>query len=102
MKWSHKYGDNSTRLVVLDPDGVTWNHVVGDALGNIGGEYKIIVDDISSSDYIYFGKADVGSDTSDAVWQVKKFTIATGIFTHADGNASFDNVWDNRASLTYS
>ena len=102
MKWEHKYGDNSAKLVVLDPDGKTWNHLIGDAYGNLGAECKLIVDDITSSDYIYFGKAEVGSDTSDAVWQVKKFTIATGIFTHADGDALFDNIWDNRASLTYS
>lgn len=53
----------------------------------------------------YVGKAAAGTLSSAAVWQVKKLVFnAEGdvTTTFADGNANFDNVWDNRASLTYS
>jgi len=57
---------------------------------------------ISGTD-IYVGKAAIGSATSSAVWQVKKIDTASDIIIKwADGNASFDNVMDNAASLSYS
>lgn len=65
-------------------------------------EYATIIDDVSPITYI--GKAQAGSAKSGAVWQIKKM-VETGPdleITFADGNANFDNIWDNRASLTYS
>ena len=57
---------------------------------------------ISGTD-IYVGKATPGTATSAASWQVKKIDTASDIIiTWADGNASFDNVMDNAASLSYS
>ncbi len=51
----------------------------------------------------YVGVAVVGSLASDNVWQIKKIDETSGVvITWADGNSDFDNVWDNRASLTYS
>mgnify|MGYP006935473121 CR=1 FL=1 len=54
----------------------------------------------------YTGFADVGSSTSSAVWRVKKTVLSDTsddvVITWADGNANFDNIWDNRLSLTYS
>ncbi len=52
----------------------------------------------------YVGKAIAGTATSAALWQVKRLTFAAdgGVITKfADGDATFDNIWDNRASLTY-
>ena len=54
----------------------------------------------------YMGYAPAGALTSAAVWRVSKVTynasmLATGV-TFADGNANFDNIWANRASLSYS
>ena len=54
----------------------------------------------------YLGKAAIGSATSAAVWQIKKFTYdvsnnLTGILW-ANGNESFANIWDNYATLSYS
>lgn len=49
----------------------------------------------------YLGEAAVGSATSAAVWRIKKI-VETGddvSITYAGGK--FDQVWDNRASLTY-
>lgn len=52
----------------------------------------------------YVGKAATGSATSSAVWQIQKITESGADTTiqWADGDNSFDNIWDNRLSLTYS
>ncbi len=53
----------------------------------------------------YLGDAGVGSSPSSSVWRIQKlvFTSAGSVtITFADGNVNFDNVWDNRASLSYS
>lgn len=52
----------------------------------------------------YIGEAVPGSITSASVWRIKRMT-ETGpnvAIVWADGDASFDNIWDNRASLSYS
>ena len=65
--------------------------------------YKDLVDVVSSS-LIYLGKAEPGTTTNDNFWQIfRKQKTGTVWFTEmADGNEKFDNVWDNRASLSYS
>ncbi len=53
----------------------------------------------------YVGKATVGAVTNAAVWKVFKMTTEGDgdlKIEYADGDAAFDNVWDNRASLSYS
>lgn len=63
--------------------------------------YATRIDD--QTPILYVGKAPVGSATSAAVWQIHKIDETSGvIITWADGNANFDNVWDNHSSLTYS
>ena len=60
------------------------------------------VDDTSTADTVYIGLAPVGSLETLAVWQIKKVATASGmIITWADGDAEFNNIWDNRLSLTY-
>lgn len=61
--------------------------------------------DSSTPTFAYLGKASAGSATSAAVWQIQKLDFGVDgdvTVTWADGNARFDNVWDNRASLSYS
>jgi hypothetical protein len=61
------------------------------------------LDDTTTSNVTYVGVAAPASLTSATSWQVKKIDETTGmVITWADGNTNFDNVWDNRASLTYS
>jgi hypothetical protein len=60
------------------------------------------IDDTTTTDVVYIGKAAIGTATSAASWQIVKLDVASGMIkTWADGNASFDNVWDSRSSLTY-
>lgn len=60
--------------------------------------------DVASTTVTYVGEAEAGSAASAAAWRVRKLT-KTGdnlSIKWADGDTLFDNVWDNRASLTYS
>lgn len=64
--------------------------------------YQMAVDEVSAS-LTYQGWADPTAATSAASWKIRRISIS-GTVTRiqwADGDLSFDNVWDNRASLTY-
>lgn len=58
------------------------------------------VDDAGAVTYI--GNALPGTATSAASWRIKRITDATGDIVWADGNGNYDNIWDNRAALSYS
>lgn len=64
--------------------------------------YKTLIDEASAT-ITYVGKASTSALTSNAVWQIMKMETSGSITTisYADGNSEFDNIWDNRASLTY-
>ena len=60
------------------------------------------MDDTTTADTIYIGKAAPGTATSAALWQIHRHNTASGIVTTwADSNGKYDNIWDNRASLVY-
>lgn len=52
----------------------------------------------------YIGKAEPGSVEGNAVWQIQRLTVSGTITSveWAGGIDAFDNVWDQRASLSYS
>ena len=55
---------------------------------------------------IYLGRAVQGTEKSVSAWQIIQFTYdGNNRLTDVkwcDGNTQFDNIWDNRASLSYS
>ena len=53
---------------------------------------------------IYNGFAIPGSKTSDPVWAIERITSKKGLLSTqwAGGNKSFNNIWDNRATLIFS
>lgn len=64
------------------------------------------LDYVSGTNPIYIGVAVANSATSAAVWQIKKLTYdgndnPTSILA-AGGTTEYNQVWDDRASLTYS
>lgn len=69
-----------------------------------GGSTRIQLLDEVSADLMYIGEADPGADMGDPVWKIKKVETSGSETTilWADGNENFDNIWDNRAILTYS
>lgn len=68
----------------------------------LGNTWKKMIDEASAST-IYIGLASPGSLVSTTSWQIKRITIAGAItaIEFADGDLNFDNIWNNRASLTY-
>jgi hypothetical protein len=61
--------------------------------------------DFVSASLAYVGEALPGTLDSAPAWRIKRLTIAADddVTTEwADGNASFDNAWSDRASLSYS
>ena len=71
----------------------------------IGPFHTISCEYDGSSNLIYFGSALPGSAKAAAVWRIAKLTYSGTDMTDlqwADGNSQFDNVWDDRASLSYS
>lgn len=82
---------------IVNPDGSSIS------VSTTTTNYATRVDDTTTENVTYLGKASIGSATSGALWQIQKIDETAGtIITWADGNDSFDNIWDNRASLTYS
>jgi prepilin-type processing-associated H-X9-DG protein len=64
------------------------------------GEQTIRIDEVTT--YTYLGYSTPGASAASAVWRIKRMTNASGNVLFADGDEAFDNIWDNRASLTYS
>jgi hypothetical protein len=67
------------------------------------------VDFTDSDATVYQGFAEPGALTSQAVWRITKTTFTSNSpnsddveVRFADSNSDFDNVWDDRASLSYS
>ena len=67
-----------------------------------GRNQALRIDDQTST--MYIGTAPTNSATASAIWSIKRLTFTGGLTTieWADGNDLNDNVWDNRASLSYS
>ncbi len=60
--------------------------------------------DGENATYNYVGDAAEGSSESSAVWRIYRLTnsgTASISKQWADGNSNFDNIWANRASLSY-
>ena len=75
--------------------------------GSGGGGGGSISDKLLQVDSVgtttYLGYADAGSLVSGSVWAIKRIVEVAGdvSITWADGNNSFDNIWDDRLTLTY-
>lgn len=66
-------------------------------------DLTLLLDDVGGG-ITYIGTAQPGTATSDADWKIKRLdeSDSTDIqILWADGDALFDNIWDDRVSLTY-
>lgn len=68
-----------------------------------GAENKVSKIDTNADGNTYYGGADASSATSAAVWQIERKSVSGTVTTWqwADGDTEFNNVWDNRTTLTY-
>jgi len=60
--------------------------------------------DTTTSNLTYIGKSLPNSLDSDPMWQIKLIDESSGVITilFADGNETFDKIWDDRLTYTYS
>jgi len=68
-------------------------------------QFRVELSYDGSDNIEYVGLAEAGTQTSEAKWQIKKLVYSGGNLVQvlfADGDTNFDNIWDNRASLSYS
>jgi YD repeat-containing protein len=69
-------------------------------------ELTIAYDYDGSGNLIYIGKAVIGTTKAQAFWQIQQLTYnGSNQLTDtkwADGDAKYDNIWNNRAGGTYS
>jgi hypothetical protein len=68
-----------------------------DSLGSVR------IDEVSAS-LIYIGEATTGASDSSPLWRIRRLQLSGTVTSiqYADGDTQFDNVWSNRASLSYS
>lgn len=108
--WSLSVGAISLPL----PDGAataakqdTTNAKLDDVITALGGSVSlddvIMREDSGDANIIYIGEAATGSSQAGALWKITKLDVNTLLdVTYADGNDNYDNVWNNRESLSYS
>jgi hypothetical protein len=66
------------------------------------GGFKFVIRMATVGDVDYVGEAAIGTTTAAASWRVKKLDSTSGFVVTWAGTGAFDQVWDNRGSLTYS
>lgn len=85
----------------MELSGTTEYFAVG---GNLSQDMNSWIIKDASAGTTYYGYAlSLGADQTLPIWRIRK-EIVTGnvtVVTYADGNGKYDNVWNNRASLTY-
>lgn len=59
-----------------------------------------LVVDQASSTVIYLAEGLFGALTSEAKWKISKIDLSTGVRIKL-ASEDFDQIWDNRTSLTY-
>lgn len=72
--------------------------------GDAAVTYATRIDFVDSTT-MYKGEAAVGSADGDVAWRISKYVFSADgdtSITWASGNDTFDKVWNNRASLSYS
>lgn len=97
--------DTATRLKVQFPGTLKVTNPDGTTVGGGATNYATKIDEDSvTSGIFYVGKAAIGSSAASAVWQIKKLNTTSIDLdkTWCDGDDSFNNIWANRESLTYS
>ena len=68
------------------------------------GEWTKRIDDTTTPNITYIGKARAGTAEDSADWQIKVVdeTTAVVMVLFADGDENFDNSWEDRININYS
>lgn len=83
--------------------GAGFSAEISQSLDTLASNYATQIDDTSTASVTYIGKAAIGSSSASALWQIQKIdeSASPTTITWADGNDAFDNIFNNRTSLTY-
>ena len=65
-----------------------------------GFKFTLRIETVGGIDYV--GEAAIGTLSSAAAWRIKKVDSTSGVIIMWAGTGVFNQVWDNRASLSYS
>lgn len=67
------------------------------------GALKTIVEDTGVGGITYIGEAIPGTATSAAGWRIQRITVAgtTTTIEWVGSGSKFNQIWDNRTSLSY-
>jgi hypothetical protein len=100
-----------TRNMVWDEISLTWvrQTQTGASGGGGSGTLKTEMRYDADGNLLYYGRAIPGSATSAAVWQIRKYLYpgagpnqSPTEVLYANGSTSFDQIFDNRGTLSYS
>lgn len=60
--------------------------------------------DQATAAILYIGESSFGASETTPTWRIRKFETIGNVSTmlYADGNDNYDNIWNNRAGLSYS
>ena len=73
-----------------------------DSITSYVAKEAVQVDFISSSSYVYKGYAAVGSSKANPVWLISRISLLDGnAGTVEYASSSYNQIWNNRAALTY-
>lgn len=64
--------------------------------------YAVRLDQVDANT-LYIGEAPLGANDSEARWRISRYLTAGTVTTvmWANGDQKFDNIWNNRTSITY-
>lgn len=94
------------RYRIITPSGVgtliASGYITNTSSGGVSVEYKALIDSVSSN-LTYIGEAPIGSNQASSIWRIQRIQTSGSIVAieFADSNANFDNIWNNRALLSY-
>ena len=60
-----------------------------------------IATDSSDSCIVYTGMAEIGSETSEAVWKITRYDESVDEVAKFVDNGEFTQIWDNHEALVY-
>ena len=94
-------GDYFIKVLPSDSNGNFISHLYPLSTGKPDLRQEV---DTTDGSVIYMGWADMEATTDQAVWKIKRVTISGSSITTewADGDTDYNNIFDNRASLSYS
>lgn len=72
----------------------------GSIVGSASAELSLRFDEISSTE-MYLAEGLFGALDSEPKWKIKKIVIIGEEVSIKNASTSFDQIWDNRVSLTY-